>query len=92
MQSGLGFLLVSLSPSVVEKFLDMSNDSGDGGFSVNWDWAFVGPGLAVLAGAIATIFSRGLSAVEGAKRENARLPEGTRVSPPALNRQRPSVE
>ena len=55
-QSGLGFLLGSLSPMVVGKFLDMSNDSTGGALPVNWDWAFIGPGVAAILGGLATIF------------------------------------
>ena len=55
-QSGSGFLLGSLAPMVVGKFLDMSNDSTDGALPVNWDWAFIGPGVAAILGAVATIF------------------------------------
>lgn len=55
-QSGLGFLLGSLSPMVVGKFLDMSNESTGGALPVNWNWAFIGPGVAAILGAVATIF------------------------------------
>lgn len=55
-QSGLGFLLGSLAPMVVGKFLDMSNDSTGGALPVNWDWAFIGPGVAAILGAVATVF------------------------------------
>ncbi len=56
LQSGLGFLLGSLSPMAVGKLLDMTNRSGDAGFPANWSWAFTGPGIAAILGAIATIF------------------------------------
>ena len=55
-QSGLGFLLGSLAPMVVGKFLDMSNDSSNGELPLNWDWAFIGPGITAILGAIVTIF------------------------------------
>ncbi len=62
-QSGLGFLLGSLSPMVVGKFLDMSNESG--ALPVNWNWAFIGPGVVAIFGAVATIFvARRFSAAE----------------------------
>ncbi len=53
-QSGVGFLLGSLAPMVVGKFLDMSNDAGT--LPTNWNWAFTGPGVAAILGAVATIF------------------------------------
>ena len=55
-QSGLGFLLGSLAPMVVGIFLDMSNNSSNGELPLNWDWAFIGPGIAAIFGAIVTIF------------------------------------
>ncbi len=68
-QSGLGFLLGSLSPMVVGKFLDMSGDSGGGELlPVNWSWAFVGPGAAAMLGALVTIcVARRLAAGDGPK-------------------------
>ena len=78
-QSGLGFLLGSLSPMVVGKFLDMSNDSGGGEFlPVNWNWAFIGPGMAAILGALATlcVARRLLGENEARRAEEGGLPEG----------------